>query len=479
MMNNHPPQDNDPTTDVPRGPLVVVCIAAVLLLTASPGLSADADGSDPWAPMSAVLERIGRPQIPDAVYDPTEFGAVGDGRTDDRAAIQAAIDQANADGGGIVRLGDGLWFSHGPVHLKSNVFLDVPENARLLFTDDTDAYLPQVRTRWEGTEVYNYSPFIYAYQAINVGVTGKGVIDGNAADGFGRWRGRQGDSQRRLREMGAAGKPVRERLFGPGDDTQGDYLRPSMIQFYGCQNVLIRDVTIVDSPMWVNHLVYCHNVIVSGLTVDSRRLNNDGVAVDSSVNVLIENCVFRTGDDSVVVKSGRDRDGWRVGRPSENVIVRHNQMSGHNALAVGSEMSGGVRNIYMHDNELGRVRSAIYFKSNLDRGGAIENVRVRDINVDRADRLIRFRTDYHGYRGGDRPPLYRDFLIENVRATRVGTLIQATGVTASPIRDVRISNVIADEAERELDVSYVENFTLKEVYANGEPVEYSGPDRDQ
>ncbi len=454
--------------------LVGSFIMLALLTTTAPWAWAE---DDPWAGMQEVLEQIGQPQIPEKVLDVTDFGAVGDGEADARPAIQEAIDEATAGGGAVVRLPEGEWFSDGPIHLKSNVFLEVTGDARLVFTDRTDAYLPQVRTRWEGTEVYNYSPFIYAYQAVNVGLIGAGVVDGNAAEGFGQWRGRQGEAQRRLREMGAEGVPVRERIFGPGDDTRGDYLRPSMIQFYGCQNVLIEDVTIHDSPMWVNHLVYCYNVIVRGVTVDSRRLNNDGVAVDSSVNVLVEECDFQTGDDSVVIKAGRDQDAWRVGRPSENVVIRNNRMRGHNALAVGSEMSGGVRNIYMHDNELGRVRSAIYFKANLDRGGAIENLRVRDITVERADRLIRFRTDYHGYRGGDHPPLYRDFVIENVTARQVGTLIQATGVAESPIRDVLLRDVVAEKADTRLEVANVENFRLENVKANGEAVEYPPPDQ--
>ena len=471
--------------DLPEWMLFDVFYAcgALLVLIGVAGCVSSSDDitgtpNDLYAAIDTIVAHIGQPTLPEARYDPRDFGAVGDGRTDDRKAIQLAVDTANAKGGGVVVLSEGEWFSHGPIHLKSHTWLKVSEGATLTFTEDTSAYLPQVFTRWEGTEAYNYSPLIYAWQAVNTGLIGKGVINGNATTGFGTWRDHQRKAQDRLREMGENGDPVHTRVFGPGKDAQGDFLRPSMIQFLGCQNVIVRDVTIHDSPFWVIHLVYCRDAIVQGVTVDSHRLNNDGVDIDSSVNVLIEDNTFITGDDSIVIKSGRDQDAWRVGRPSENIVIRRNTMEGHNALAVGSEMSGGVRNVFMVENTLRDVRSALYFKSNLDRGGMIENIRIRDIRVGTANTLIRFTTNYHSHRGGTKPSLYRDFLIENVHARKVDTLIEAIGVAELPIQDVRLRNIVADSAEKTLDIRHVKNFTLKDVYANGETVHVheSGPE---
>ncbi len=423
-------------------------------------------GEDPWGGMEQILEILETPQFPDRDYLVTYYGAIGDGQTDARPAIMEAIQDANKDGGGRVVLPEGTWYSEGPVHLKSNVNLHVSEGAVLRFSEDARHYLPQVLTRWEGTEAFNFSPLIYAYQATNVALTGKGTIDGNSEHGFGTWRDNQGDAQNRLREMGAAGVPVHERVFG-----MDDYLRPSMIQFFGCNRILVEDVTVNDSPMWVIHIIYGEHVTVRGVTVESYRLNNDGVSIDSSVMVLIKNNSFHTGDDSIVIKAGRDQDAWRVGRPSENIVVRNNYMEGHNALAVGSEMSGGVRNIYMENNRLGEVLSAIYFKSNLDRGGSIENLRVRNIEVEQANTLLRFRTDYHGYRGEHHPPLYRDFLIEDVTALKVQRAIQATGVEDSPILDVHVRNMTVEEAEVDIDTAYVRNFVLENVSVNGRILE--------
>lgn len=417
-----------------------------------------------WVRAAEVAARIHDPVIPRRDYNVTDYGAVGDGRTDALPAITAAIDAANRDGGGRVLLPPGTWFSDGPVHLKSNVDLHVSKGATLLFTDDTDAYLPQVFTRFEGTELYNYSPLIYAHDVTNVAITGKGTIDGNAEHGFAPWADLQGPAQSRLREMGATGVPVDQRVFG-----KGDYLRPNMIQLVNATNVLLENYTAVDSPMWVNHVLYSTNVTVRGVHVDSHRLNNDGIDVDSSNDVLIEGCVFDTGDDSVAVKSGRDQDGWRVGRPSTDVIVRDNQMSGQNALAVGSEMSGGVRDIFMEDNDLVDVASAIYFKSNPDRGGYIEDVWVRDIRVGDADELLRFQTDYHGWRGEQHPVTYRNFYLQDITAKRVNVGIDATGHDLGPpITNVRVRDMKVDEAKTPLILRNVEGLVLEDVWMNGE-----------
>lgn len=418
---------------------------------------------DAWQEAEGILERIQPPAFPDRDFLITEFGAVADGTADARHAINQAIARAHAAGGGRVIVPEGQWFSQGPIHLLSNVNLHIAKGAVLRFSEEPRHYLPQVLTRWEGTEVFNYSPLIYAYQAFDVALTGEGVIDGNAAEGFGRWRGRQRIAQNRLREMGSEAVPVHQRVFG-----EGDYLRPSMVQFFGGGRILIEGVTLIDSPFWVLHLVYCDQVVVRNVTVRSPRLNNDGVDIDSSSNVLVEGSRFDTGDDSIVIKSGRDEDGWRVGRPSENIVIRNNHMQGHNALAIGSEMSGGVRNVFMENNQLGQVRSALYFKSNRDRGGIVERVRVRNVQVERAEILLRFRTDYHSHRGGDHPPVFRDFRIEGVTAGHVGSAIEAHGLPGTPIRDVEVRDMEIRSADRRISVDHLQNFTLENVRIKGE-----------
>lgn len=416
-----------------------------------------------WEDMESILSAIKEPVFPDREFVITDYGAIGDGQTNVLPAIQSAIDEANVLGGGRIVIPQGEWFSEGPVHLKSNINLIISEGATLIFTADPKYYLPAVLTRWEGTEVFNYSPLIYAYNAINVAISGNGTIIGNGGEVFSTFRDIQGNAQNLLREMGANNVPLYNRVFG-----EGYYLRPNMIQFFSCQNVLIEGITIKDSPMWVNHLVYTSNAIMRNVTVDSHRLNNDGIVIESSANVLIEGNSFNTGDDSIVIKSGRDQDAWRVGRPSQNIIIRKNVMEGHNAIAIGSEMSGGVRLVYIEDNKLMTVRNAIYFKANLDRGGIVENIYVRNIEIKNSDSVVRFRTDYHGYRGDMHPPLFRDIIVEDITCKKTSeVVVEARGTEkAETIHNILIKDVKVLNAAKTVNIFGVNEFVLENVIIN-------------
>lgn len=413
-----------------------------------------------WQHANVIINSIQEPVFPDRDYPITDFGANPDNAL---PAIRKAMDKANKEGGGRVIIPEGEWISRGPIHMKSNVNLHVAKGAILRFSEDPDDFLPQVLTRWEGTEVFNYSPLIYVYMANNVAISGHGTIEGNGGTAFAGWRPQQRPAQAKLRVMGAEGVPVHERVFG-----KGDYLRPAMIQFFGCSRVLIEDVTITESPQWVNHIIYSSHIIVRRITVNSHRLNNDGVALDSSTLALIEDNVFDTGDDSIVIKAGRDQDGWRVDRPSEDIVIRNNYMQGHNALAIGSEMSGGVRRVFMENNTLGNVRSAIYFKSNPDRGGYIEQVRVRNVRAHSAREFVRFQTDYHSHRGEFHPTLYRDFIIENVTANEAELGIEVQGLAELPIQNVKVRNMVVHKADNPKELQYFKNLIFENVRINGE-----------
>ncbi|MFI5338029.1 MAG: glycoside hydrolase family 28 protein [Opitutales bacterium] len=388
-----------------------------------------------WTDLPGLLARIRPPEFPARNYDVTAYGAKPDGLTDCRPAVQAAIEACTAAGGGHVLLPAGTYLLNGPVRLRSNVDLHLAEKTVLLFSGRPEHFLPMVLTRWEGTILYNYSPLIYARGAENIAVTGRGVIDGNARREFRGWAPGisrlQAKGQERSRQMGAAGTPLAERQFGPGS-----YLRPSMIQPYECRSVLIEDVTVRDSPFWVIHPVFCRNVTVRGVTVDSLLINNDGCDPDSCTDVLVENCRFHTGDDGVAIKAGRDADAWRDGRETRNVIIRNCLFQSEiNALCIGSEMSAGVRGVFMEDCRVEQGESCLYFKSNADRGGCIENVRVRRVHIDLSRAaVIRFETNYHGYRGGHAFTAYRDFVLEDVTCDRAENYaLFAEGTGESPI----------------------------------------------
>jgi polygalacturonase len=314
-----------------------------------------------WEAMEVILKRIVPPQFPDRDFATTDYGALGDGEADCRDAFAHAIAACTKAGGGRVVVPAGRFLCDGPIQLADNVNLHLSEGATIKFGIQTERYLPVVLTRFEGTMLYGHSPRIYVRGATNVALTGRGTIDGSGRATLDLMKDRPRGASGTLRKMGAEGVPVEERVFG-----EGKWMRPSMIQFLQCTNVLVEGVTILDSPFWIVHPVLCHNVTVRGIRVEGMNGNNDGCDPDSSSDVLVENCVFRTGDDSIAIKSGRDQDGWRVGHPSENIVIRNITMgSRHSGLCIGSEMSGGVRNVFMEDCQLDSVSSALYFKGNL------------------------------------------------------------------------------------------------------------------
>jgi polygalacturonase len=441
-------------------------LISALLLTFSSYTIIFSQNTEGWLKAEQIVNSIVIPIFQNAEYNIADYGAVGDGLTDCLPAIKKAIDKCNQEGGGNVTIPAGIFFVKGPVHLKSNINLVVSEGATLKFSSDPKDYLPVVLTRWEGTECYNYSPFIYAYGVTNVAITGKGTIDGNSEKTFATWKPDQKKDQLLLRQMGNDNVPVHQRVFG-----EGHLLRPCMIQIYNGKNVLIEGVKIIDSPFWVIHPVLCYNVTVRNVVVTSSNLNNDGCDPEGSVNVLIDNCEFNTGDDAVAIKAGRDQDGWRVGQATENVVIRNCRMNSKaNGLCIGSEMSGGVRNVFMENCIVTNAGSTIYFKANLDRGGFIENVWVRDITVDVARaRCIAFETNYHGYRGNYFPPVFRNFVIENINC-RIGGkyAIFGEGVVDSKLINITLKNIKIEKAEIPYHLMFIENWNIENVMINGE-----------
>lgn len=381
----------------------------------------------------------------------------------DRQHLQALIDSVSAQGGGTVTVMAGEYFMDGPLEMKSGVRLHLKDGALLRFTSEPDAYLPVVLTRWEGTELYGRSSMIHACGQHDIAVTGEGMATIDCGGGtMARWgmplgvenfeeniHGTHGETPEmpdvnRLRQMGDDLTPVEERVFG-----KGTKLRPCGMEFNACSQVLVEGITLKNSPFWCIHPLYCEDVTVRSVTIDSHFPNNDGCDPESSRRVLIENCTFRTGDDAVAIKAGRDADGRRVARPSEDIVIRHCRFySKCNGLCIGSEMSGGVRGVYMTDIEVGNVKNALLFKSNLDRGGYIEDVYVDSISIGNvAGAVLRFETNYFGYRGGNFPARYSDFRISNVSArSSAAYAIYFDGNAAEPISDITVRNFTVDTA---------------------------------
>lgn len=416
-----------------------------------------------WDMVPEIMKNISAPQFRDSTFNILAYGAQADTSFNSLPAIMAAINDCNTHGGGKVLIPSGTYYVGGSIFLKSHVNLHLEEGARLEFSTQPNDYLPMVLTKWEGTECFNYSPFIYSYQSINVAITGKGKIDGNGSVTFNGWRKQQNPATDRLRQMGNDSIPVYQRVFG-----DGWYLRPGMIQFFGCKNVLVEGVEIYDSPFWIIHPVYCDNVIVRDVYIDSNNYNNDGCDPESSTNVLIENVQFNVGDDGIAIKSGRDQEGWSIGRATENIIVRNCHFARW-AITIGSEMSGGVRNIFIEDCKIDSCRNGIYFKSNLDRGGFFENLHMRNIEADICLwGVVNFRTDYHGYRGGNYPTQFRNITIENIKCNRVDSVaIMANGVPEAKLYDITLRNIEVKQAPKATQMQNVVNLKLEDVKVNG------------
>ena len=414
-----------------------------------------------------ILKNIKEPVFRNMDYPAVDFGVLPDGIADSRGAINYAITLCSDEGGGRVILPEGKVFCRGSINLKSNVNLCIPEGCELIFSSDPADYLPGELTVWEGTEMYNYSSFIRSDHCNNIAITGKGTINGNARDTFARMRPQRSAQQDSLRQMGIDLVPVRERYFG-----SHSIMPPNMIEPFGCKNVLIDGVTILDSPYWIIHPLFCDNVIVRNVKIESFNKNNDGCDPEYSTNVLIENCSFNTGDDAIAIKAGRDQDAWRIGQKTAGIIIRNCEFSSRcNGLCIGSEMAAGVEDVYMYNVHIGQCHSAIYFKSNLDRGGFIRKVWVDNVTIDKVrTAFIHFENNYHGGRGGNHPTTFSDFTIQNITGGESGECgIYAVGVKGTPIRNVTIRNAsFGKAADRDYNIMYAENLTFENVRIAGQ-----------
>lgn len=415
--------------------------------------------------VKSILKNIVAPTFPDRIFNVLDFGAVGNGITDSKEVINTTISNCSNNGGGTVLIPKGMYYVAGSIILKSNVNLNLAECSEIIFSSKPQDYTPFVLTVWEGTELFNYSPLVYAYQVSNIAITGKGKLNGNATPEFATWRPQGSNIQDRLRQMGIDQVPVSERNFGLQSN-----LPPSMIQFLGCSNVLVQDISITDAPYWVIHPVLCNNITVRGVKIESYNLNNDGCDPEYTRNVLIENCTFNVGDDAIAIKAGRDQDGWRIAKPTENIVIRNCTFNSKcNGLCIGSEMSAGVQNVFMENVNVQNSLSGVYFKSNPDRGGFIRNVWIRNVECDSVrTALIRFETNYHGSRGGFYPTLFQNFLIENVKGDRSGECgFSAVGLKEMPLKDIVLKNIKLLSCKTPYVLRNVENVTFENVSLGG------------
>ncbi len=407
-----------------------------------------------------------------------KFGARGDGRHDCRRAFEKAIGQTSRRGGGVVIVPDGTYLIGGPVNLLSGVELHLMEGAKLLF-DPNPALYPIVDTSWEGTYCRNYSPMIRAFNAENVAITGSGTIDGNAITTFATWRPLQKPAQARSRRLNHEETPFESRVFG-----NGDYLRPHLIQFYNCKNVTISDVKIVNSPFWCVHLLKSQNIICRGIRYDAKLVNNDGIDPESSKDILIEDIWFDNGDDNIAIKSGRDNDGRLASTPPcQNIVIRNCHFKGLHAVVLGSELSGGIRNVIIENcDAAGYCKRGIYLKTNPDRGGFVENVWVNNCRFGNVEDLFYVTASYAGEgAGNDKFTRIGNICVDTLTADSVfHAAIVIQGVKSLPVRDIHLNGVECNSAHSSISIENAVDVTLNNCFIGGRagvPTQVSAADK--
>ncbi len=406
-----------------------------------------------------ILKKIEKPIIKEKEYIITDFGVSAGSDEVQTAKIQAALDNISENGGGKIIFPPGV-YKTGALHLKTGVELNLQaEDTVLSFVnEDIKNNYPIVYSHWEATPCYNFSSLIYAIDSHDIAVTGKGIIDGGADSNHwwnwhhqveNAWSSNNADLQledrKKLRKMNIEGIPVEQRVFG-----NGHFLRPNSIQLIRCRRILLQGVTILNSPMWQLNPVMCESVTIDGMTLSSHGSNNDGCNPESCSGVHIKNCHFDTGDDCVSLKSGRDRDGIEANKPCEYVLIEDNDfMDGHGGIALGSEMSGGVRYVLAWKNRFTspNLTYALRFKTNARRGGIVEKIALSDSVINNIHGAAVHGTMlYEDGRNGSNLPVFRDILIENIEAKGgdYGVFFEAfdeTPITGLELRNIKINGV--------------------------------------
>ncbi len=421
-----------------------------------------------WNQLPVVLARIHAPVFPNRDINIVNLGAPTNGTTIATTYIQKAIDSCSSLGGGRVIIPSGTFLT-GAITLKSNVNLHISAGATLKFSTTTSNYLPVVLTRFEGIECYNYSPFIYSNGAQNIAITGSGTLNGQASNlNWWAWKTsiQATKDDTLLNQEGQNGTPVNQRIFGSGHQ-----LRPVFIQFYNSQNILIDSITIINSPMWEVNPVLSQNIIISNLNINSHGPNNDGCDPECCKDVLIYNCSFSTGDDCIAIKSGRNNDGRRVNVPSQYVVIQNCTMAdGHGAIALGSECSGGISNVFAENCNMSspNLGTVLRFKTNSLRGGIIENIFMRNCTVGQIATGDILDVDMY-YQEGDVStftPVIRNIEIDSVTCSKSASVWNIDAYQRSPLSDIKIIDCNFNSAASTGTLSNVNRLQIYNSFIN-------------
>jgi len=451
------------------------------------------------------LPKVQQPVFKKDTFNITKYGAKNDGVFLNSVAINKAIDDCSLKGGGTVLVPDGFWLT-GPIVLKSNVNLHISKGALLQFSDNYDDY-PVVKTSWEGLDAIRCQSPISATDVSNIAITGGGIVDGAGQV----WRSvkkeklTEGQWKKLIASGGVLGKeqttwyPSEKSLLGNNTKGAGniaagynlnnvapfkDFLRPNMVRFTNCKKILLDGVTFQNSPAWNLHPMLCEHITLTNLTVRNPwyAQNGDGVDLESCRFGLIDNCTFDVGDDGICIKSGRDEEGRKRGVPTENIIVQNSTVfHGHGGFVIGSEMSGGVKNLFITNCNFLGTDVGLRFKTARGRGGVVENIFVSDINMTNIPgEAILFDMYYMAKdpvpQSGEKnelpvmkaepvnagTPQFQNFHIRNVVCKGAETGIMVRGLPEMSIKNITIENAVLQSNKGFICIEG-ENINLKNV----------------
>ncbi len=450
------------------------------------------------------MAQISAPTIPDRQVTLTDFGAVGNGETLCTEAFVKAIDALSNRGGGHLIVPRGIWHT-GPIVLKSNIDLHLEMGAVILFAADETLY-PLISTSFEGLDTYRCQSPLSGNGLHDISITGQGVIDGNGRYWRPLKKSKVTESQWKEFTEGsgvetkkgywvpskgyAKGEASANMNVPEGMNTKEDwesikrFLRPVMVSLVNCRNVLLQDVIFQNSPAWNLHPLMCENIILDHVLARNPAYaqNGDALDLESCRNALIVDSKFDAGDDGICIKSGKDADGRRRGRPCENVVVDGcTVFAGHGGFVVGSEMSGGVKNIMVRNCQFLGTDVGLRFKSTRGRGGIVENINIDGISMtDIKTDAITFNMYYGGksvaeaLADGDNPdntakmpvdettPIFRNINISNVVCNGAGRAMEFNGLPEMPIDGITLRNVNII-AKKDAEFHNCKNITQKDV----------------